>query len=137
MLMAKKNTARSMTSPIPSHVNSPPARQKSLPNVPHIQTTFSPQYSPMQAQNAQSAILSLERKIDPSTAVDVFSREPKVSDTDGCLYLGPWVCEYAKLTALVRAYRNVVYNYQQLLVLSSFAITLRCFPLMAMALHQL
>lgn len=78
MLMAKKNTARAMTSPIPSQATSPPVRLKSLPNVPHIQTTFSPQYSPMQAPNAQSAILDLEKKIDPTSAVDVFSREPKV-----------------------------------------------------------
>jgi len=78
MLMAKKNTARAMTSPIPSQATSPPVRLKSLPNVPHIQTTFSPQYSPMQAPNAQSAILDLEKKIDPTSAVDVFSREPKM-----------------------------------------------------------
>ncbi|CAO3676192.1 unnamed protein product [Umbelopsis ramanniana] len=78
MLMAKKNT-RAMTSPLPSHiVASPPSRQKSLPNVPHINTTFSPPYSPMQKPpQTQSAILDLEKMIDASTAVDVFSREPK------------------------------------------------------------
>lgn len=79
MLMAKKNT-RAMTSPLPSHiVASPPSRQKSLPNVPHINTTFSPPYSPMpKPPQTQSAILDLEKMIDASTAVDVFSREPKV-----------------------------------------------------------
>ncbi|KAG2188363.1 hypothetical protein INT44_001116 [Umbelopsis vinacea] len=78
MLMAKKNT-RAMTSPLPSHiVSSPPSRQKSLPNVPHINTTFSPQYSPMpKPPLPQGAILDLEKMIDASTAVDVFSREPK------------------------------------------------------------
>ncbi|KAJ2962037.1 hypothetical protein NQZ79_g2800 [Umbelopsis isabellina] len=82
MLMAKKNNTHThvMTSPSLHHVLSPPARQRSLPNAPPpIQTSFSSPYNPIQGNAAHAAIMELERKIDSSTAVDVFSREPKLS----------------------------------------------------------
>ncbi|CAM0135165.1 unnamed protein product [Umbelopsis sp. WA50703] len=78
MLMAKKNNTTAMTSPTFHHVQSPPARQKSLPNVPPpIQTSFNSPYVPAQGNAGHAAIMDLERKIDPTTAVDVFSRESK------------------------------------------------------------